>query len=141
MLSIGFLGAGQMAEAMAVGFINRGGVERDRIHFCDPAPARIKIFTDLGANHCQNNIEVAKQSQIVFVAVKPHYVMPVLEEIKPVLNAEHIVISIAAGITLQKLVSVLGNDVRFIRLMPNTPCLVGEMAAGMCLGGKVRSQI
>jgi len=139
MVSIGFIGAGQMAEAIATGFINRGGVPRYRIHFCDVAPPRIKIFKDLGANHCENGIALAKNARLIFVAVKPYTVSKVLTEIRSVLDPSHIIVSIAAGITISHMLSVLGDEAKVIRIMPNTPCLVGETAAAMCIGGSVRS--
>ena len=137
MASIGFVGAGQMAEALAVGFIKRGGVTKDRICFCDPAPDRVKAFKQIGATVCDNGASVALSSQLVFIAVKPQYVGNVLVEIRPVLKPEHVIISIAAGITLDYLISHLGNEAKVVRVMPNTPCLVAETAAAMCLGGKV----
>eukprot|EP00210_Caulerpa_lentillifera_P003255 g3107.t1 len=139
-ISIGFLGAGQMAEALAVGFINKSGVQRNQIHFCDPASSRVKIFTDFGAIHHNSSSEVAKHSQLIFVAVKPQYVTTVLTEIEPVLTPQQIVISIAAGITLQNMISILGVDSKVIRVMPNTPCLVGEMAGAMAIGGKATKE-
>lgn len=139
-VSIGFLGAGQMAEALAVGFINKAGVKKAQIHFTDPATARVKVFTDFGAIHHSSSVEVAKSSQLIFVAVKPQYVATVLTEIKPVLTPQQIVVSIAAGITIQNMISILGTDSKVVRVMPNTPSLVGEMAGAMAIGGKVNKR-
>jgi pyrroline-5-carboxylate reductase len=82
--------------------------------------------------------QVAKNSDVVFVSVKPQYVHTVLTEARPVLKDETLVISIAAGITVAQLLEAAGPNARVCRVMPNTPCLVGETAAAMCLGGKVR---
>ena len=77
-----------------------------------------------------------KSSDVVFVAVKPQYVSLVLREVAPLLEDRHVIVSIAAGITLQTLKNAAGENARLVRVMPNTPCLVGETAAAMCLGGR-----
>jgi pyrroline-5-carboxylate reductase len=82
--------------------------------------------------------QVATCSDVIFVAVKPQYVGTVLSEVRPVLAPDTVVVSIAAGITIDRLLEAAGPDARVVRVMPNTPCLVGETAAAMCLGGKVR---
>lgn len=85
------------------------------------------------------NPQVAKNADVIFISVKPQYVATVLAEVKPVLEDRHVIISIAAGITIERLLEAAGADARMVRVMPNTPCLVGETAAAMCLGGKVRA--
>lgn len=71
---------------------------------------------------------------MIFVAVKPQYVSVVLREISPQLTSEHLIVSIAAGVTLAALSEAAGPRAKVIRVMPNTPCLVGETASAMCLG-------
>jgi hypothetical protein len=83
--------------------------------------------------------QVVQNCDIIFIAVKPQYVATVLAEIRPALKDTHIIVSIAAGITVERLLDAAGSDSRCIRVMPNTPCLVGETAAAMCLGGRVRA--
>lgn len=80
------------------------------------------------------------QADVIFVAVKPQYVAPVLREVRQFLGPQHIIISIAAGITLSALKEAAGDDARLVRVMPNTPCLVGETAAAMCLGGRATDE-
>eukprot|EP00803_Ostreobium_quekettii_P011628 evm.model.scf_1337.1 EVM.evm.TU.scf_1337.1 scf_1337:852-7045(+) len=133
--NIGFIGAGQMAEALAKGFIAKGIVPKDRIHAADPMPARQAVFHGLGATTQDSGREVMKNSDVVFLAVKPQYVAEVLEDIRSEIRERHIVVSIAAGITLDMMLEVCGHDTHLIRVMPNTPCLVGATAAAMCLGG------
>jgi pyrroline-5-carboxylate reductase len=81
-------------------------------------------------------LQVVAASDVVFIAVKPQYVAPVLREVRPQLTKDHIIVSIAAGVTLNTLKEAAGEDARIVRVMPNTPCLVGETAAAMCLGGR-----
>lgn len=80
-----------------------------------------------------------KASDVVIVAVKPQYLTEVLVDMKPDVRQEHIIVSIAGGIPIEKILMSLGKDTRVVRVMPNTPCLVGETASAMCIGGKVRS--
>lgn len=83
-------------------------------------------------------LQVAQNSDVLFVSVKPQFVHTVLSEARSVLKDNTLVISIAAGITVAQLLEAAGPNTRVCRVMPNTPCLVGETAAAMCLGGKVR---
>jgi|Transcript_14916 pyrroline-5-carboxylate reductase len=133
---IGFIGAGQMAEALALGFVNKGGVKASNVYATDINQDRKDVFAAFGANACDSNSEVVSNSDVVFVAVKPQYVSLVLREVKPVLAQDKVVVSIAAGVTLSTLQAATGADARIIRVMPNTPCLVGETAAAMCLNSK-----
>lgn len=133
---IGFIGAGQMAEALARGFINKNIIKASNIYATDIMQVRKDVFTSFGANAAETNSEVVANSDVVFIAVKPQYVSIVLNEVKPVLTPQTVIVSIAAGVTLATLKAAAGEDARVIRVMPNTPCLVGETASAMCLGGK-----
>ena len=79
--------------------------------------------------------KVAQNADVIFIAVKPQYVDTVLREVGPYLSKATVVVSIAAGVPLAALAAAAGPDTRLVRVMPNTPCLVGETAAAMCLGG------
>jgi len=82
-----------------------------------------------------DNEELVTDSDVVFIAVKPNQVLSVLEEINSLITPEKLVVSIAAGVTTKKLESNLPKNSRVIRVMPNTPALVGEGMSGM-VGGK-----
>ncbi|KAK2075845.1 hypothetical protein QBZ16_001586 [Prototheca wickerhamii] len=131
---IGFIGAGQMAEALARGFINQNMVEAGNVVCTDPVEVRKEVFRSFGTQALDSNVAVAENSEIIFVAVKPQYVSVVLKEISSKLTEQHLIVSIAAGVTLAALAEAAGPTPRIIRVMPNTPCLVGETAAAMCLG-------
>ena len=124
-----------MAEALARGFIDKGVVKAEDISATDPMQVRKDVFRSFGASPVDSNAEVVARSDIVFVAVKPQYVSVVLQEVRSHLRNSTIIVSIAAGITLQTLRDAVGESARLVRVMPNTPCLVGETAAAMCLGG------
>lgn len=134
--SIGFIGSGAMAEALAKGFISKGVSTADRVYCTDPVQARKEVFRSFGCNPVDSNLEVVKNSDVVFIATKPEYVSIVLQEVRGVLEDRHIIVSIAAGVTIKTLEEAAGANARVIRVMPNTPCIVGETAAAMCLGGK-----
>lgn len=132
---VGFLGAGQMARALAAGFVRAGLVSAEQVLASDPAAAAREAFLrELpGAKILADNGAVA-EAEILVLAVKPQQVAAVLQELKPHLNARHLLISIAAGIRASTLAQGLGDSVRLVRVMPNTPCLVGQSASGYCLG-------
>lgn len=71
--------------------------------------------------------------KIVFLAVKPQTFPEVLQEIAPYISEDHLVVSVAAGISIGSIENHIGNDKRIIRVMPNTPSKVGAGAAGFCL--------
>lgn len=130
----GFLGAGKMATAMIRGMIRRG-VRPESIAASDPVDeVRARLVGETGVATFESNAEVIAVSDVVVVAVKPQMMAAVLAEIRPKLTADHLVVSVAAGVTLATLAEGLGADRRIARVMPNTPALVGEGAAGYCLG-------
>lgn len=129
-LRIGFLGAGKMATALAHGWLASGLTAAQNIHASDLVPAARDHFTKTtGAASIQDNPRIVSQSDILILAVKPQNMTDLLREIKPHLQAKHLLISIAAGITIQQIADAVGADRRIIRVMPNTPCLVGASAS------------
>ena len=133
MHKIGFIGAGNMAFALAkaikkakLGSIIASDIRKQRLNL---------IKKELQIQVTENNYQVLQKSDIVFLAVKPQVIDFVLDEIKDYVK-HHLIISIAAGITIKRLNSKLKNK-KIVRVMPNTPCLVGEMAAGFAVGKNV----
>lgn len=134
-LAIGFLGAGKMASALAKGWLNAGLVAADRVSASDPLPAARAAFTqETRAFASAGNRDIVERSDVVVLAVKPQHMTDLLAEIKPAVQAKHLVVSIAAGITLGQLANGLGSERRLIRVMPNTPCLVGASASAYAAG-------
>ncbi len=134
-LKIGFLGAGKMAAALARGFISAEIVfPRDMIA-ADPFETARKYFTDMtGAKAVASNLEATKFARVLFLATKPDQVAPALAEISASFTRNHLLISIAAGVGLAKLEGALPAGSRVIRVMPNTPALVGAGASAFALG-------
>jgi len=125
-----------MAEALAKGFVTAGVAEWSGTSCTDMSAARKELFAGLGAHVCKDNAELVSRSDVVFVAVKPYGVASVLQEVAPLLTADKLVVSIAAGVTLAAIEAAAGGQCRVVRVMPNTPCLVGKTAAALCLGTK-----
>jgi pyrroline-5-carboxylate reductase len=134
-LKIGFLGAGKMATALAKGFVRGEMVFPREISAADPVEAARKHFAaETGAKTGASNLEVVRAATVLILATKPDHAPAVLAEISGAFTKKHLLISIAAGVTLAKLEGALPAGARAIRVMPNTPALVGAGAAGFALG-------
>jgi pyrroline-5-carboxylate reductase len=134
-LTIGFLGGGKMAAALAKGVISAGLVKRAQLRASDPLPAARSSFADqTGARTTASNVEVVRFARLLLLAVKPGCVAELLDEIRPDFTAGHLLISIAAGVPIARLEAGLGQGARVIRVMPNTPALVGASASAYALG-------
>jgi pyrroline-5-carboxylate reductase len=134
--NVGFIGGGMMASALIGGFVKSGAViSPESIAVSEPfAPMREK-HAKAGHFATSSNIEVAKRSDVLWIAVKPDVVPAVLREVGAVCAARGtLVISIAAGVTVADMEANLPKGVRVVRVMPNLPALVSELAAGFCCG-------
>lgn len=132
---IGFFGAGKMATALARGFVNAEIIFPREITAADPIDAAQKNFAkETGANLAKSNLEVAESATVLILATKPDQVAAVLAEISGAFTKNHLLISIAAGVPLAKLEAGLPAGARVIRVMPNTPALVGAGASAFALG-------
>ena len=130
----GFIGAGKMASALIRGMIRHGQPPRSIAASDSQAAARAALMSEAGIQSFPTNAEVAAFSEVIVLAVKPRVMAAVMAELRPELTDRHLVVSIAAGVSLATLARGLGDDRRIIRVMPNTPALVGEGASGYCLG-------
>lgn len=138
--TIGFLGAGKMATALALGFLRAELVRTKAVFASDVVPAAGEVFAKVtGGTVLSDNSQVAQAADILFLAVKPDQVAGVLSGLKTVLSPErHLLISIAAGVPLAAM-EAAAPGVRFIRVMPNTPALVGSSASAFALGSRATS--
>ncbi len=133
--TIGFIGAGNMATALAKGLLESGAIEAENIYASDVDEKRRKLFARAtSANIGEDNSAVLRDADIIVLAVKPQHIADVLKEIGPIFEERHLVISIAAGIKTAYIEKFIRNGVRLIRAMPNTPMLVGAGAAAICKG-------
>lgn len=133
--SLGLIGAGKMGIALIRSFLEAGVLKTPQILASDPSESALDLLKQqTGVRTTPRNTEVARQSEIILIAVKPDTVQSVLQEIRSFADQSRLVISIAAGISLKTLQEGLGTGCRVVRVMPNTPCLVGAGAAAFSLG-------
>ena len=128
---IGFLGAGRMATALALGFLKSGMVMQDQLFASDVVVASGQRFTTAtGATICKSNAELYETVDVLFLAVKPQQMEDVLDEFARRDDCgQKLFVSIAAGLSLFFYWCRLGEEARIIRVMPNTPCLIGKGAS------------
>jgi pyrroline-5-carboxylate reductase len=139
--SIGLVGGGQMGEALVRGMIKAGLVKAGSITVAEPFAQRRDYLHSTYKIHVTDNAEqLADDCTICILAVKPQIMNAVLDQYRPLIGPDHLVISIAAGITLAQLEKGLGRDRRIIRVMPNTPALVLAAASGLSGNARVEEE-
>ena len=132
---IGFIGSGKMAGAIIKGLIKTGFSNAENLVATQAEPTGTEEKSkSLGIKIILDNKELVKNSDVVFIAVKPNQVLGVLEEIKFFVTPEKLIVSIAAGVNINKLETNLPEKSKVIRVMPNTPALIGEGMSGMVKG-------
>src|SRR5262249_16047099 len=121
--------------ALAAGFVQAGLVPTTQIVAADPVPAALDAFSQAvrGARVESDGASVAKQADVLFLATKPQQLLGALGPLAKVAGADQLGISIAAGVGLARVGGTL-SKARLVRVMPNTPCLIGQSASGYCLG-------
>ena len=140
-MKLGIIGLGNMANAMLGGIIKAGLFKASDIMGSDADPAqRDKAGKKLGIATCAGNAEAIKDADYVIIAVKPQIYETVLREIKTAMKKGQVIISIAPGKTLTYLEDNLASDAKIVRLMPNTPALVGEGCTGVCKNKNVSDE-
>ena len=137
-IRIGFIGGGNMGEALIKGFLRALLVEPGNIFTFDVSDDRLRhLKAAYGVTVCSGVGEAARAGDILFLAVKPQSMKEVLEEVNPHLSHRPLVISIAAGITLSTIEAALPEGTPVVRVMPNTPALVQEGTAALARGAFV----
>lgn len=133
---LGFIGGGQMARALAAGFIYSGKASPADILASDISDdARRAFEAQTRASTTVSNLAVLGRSEAIILAVKPQVLPGIADELRSAVTSDHIIVSIAAGVSLSHLADWFGNDKRLVRVMPNTPCLVGASASALSVGG------
>lgn len=138
---LGFIGCGNMAQAIIGGIISSDIVSRENVMGSNSGDKNLNITKEkYGILTTHDNKEVAKFSDILFIAVKPHAYVSVIDEIKHYAKSDAIIITIAAGITINFMEKALGRSVKVVRTMPNTPALVGEGMTAVCSNDMVSKE-
>lgn len=140
-MKIGFIGLGNMATAMIGGILMKGMAKPEDIMGSSKTPVTMeRVKEKYGIAIAADNCEVASASEILFLAVKPQFLSEIIDEIKDSVKKETLIVSIAAGKTLEWLETAFARpELKIVRCMPNTPALVLEGCTGICAGEKVTS--
>ncbi|MBQ3584916.1 MAG: NAD(P)-binding domain-containing protein, partial [Lachnospiraceae bacterium] len=134
-MKIGFIGMGNMGYAMMKGILKE--FRSEDIIFSDANRERcMKVSEETNVTFAESNAECANSAKYLVLAVKPQYYAQVLKNIEHVVKPDHVIISIAPGITVESLKNTLGYDKRIVRAMPNTPALIGCGMTGICYDDK-----
>jgi pyrroline-5-carboxylate reductase len=132
--SVGFIGVGMMATSLMDGLVNKKVIEPSSIIGYDIFPAAREKAAAKGYKVAESNTDLASQATTaVILATKPFGIPDACKDIASVKDKDALIISIAAGVTIESLEKLMPGR-RVIRVMPNTPCLVGQAAAAFALG-------
>jgi pyrroline-5-carboxylate reductase len=135
---VGFIGAGNMGEVLIRGLIQSGKVKKADIIASDASPDRMEyISKTYGIIAAASNVEVVEKASIVIIAVKPQNIDVLLDELSQSSHEGHLFISIAAGITTEKLAAKMHHKSGILRVMPNAPASVLAGIAAICPGRNV----
>ena len=130
---IGIIGLGNMAKAIIGGLLQNGFTQKEKIiGSAKTEKTLLKVRNDFGILTVMDNCEVAKQADVLILAVKPQMIEGVLGEVRDVLKEDVLVISILAGKTIEYLEKGIGKKVKLARCMPNTAALVQASCSGVC---------
>jgi pyrroline-5-carboxylate reductase len=132
-MKIGFIGCGNMGQAMMSGMLSSGRIKASDVLVSDKSLAsRVNTQKQYGVAVAEKNVELAMIADVIFLAVKPQFYEEVINEIKGALWENKILVSIAPGKTLSWLEEKAGKRVKIVRAIPNTPAMVKEGMTGIC---------
>ena len=138
---LGFVGCGNMAQAMLKGILAKGLYKADEIIVSRRTKEALDaLHEELGVQTTTDNKEVAEKADVLVLAIKPYQFADVIPEIAPVCKENALVISIAAGQTIANIEKLFGKTMKIVRTMPNTPALVLAGATGMCFHPSVSKE-
>lgn len=136
-----FIGAGNMAEALVGGLVKKGLCKASQITVTDVRPERLLHFEQkYGVQGCGSNTEAVQGARVVVLAVKPQVMGEVVKGFAAAVPADALIVSIAAGVTTEKIGAMLNGNNRVVRVMPNMPAMVGAGAAGISSGQNATEQ-
>ncbi|NOY52456.1 MAG: pyrroline-5-carboxylate reductase [Deltaproteobacteria bacterium] len=137
---IGLIGTGNMGGALLAGWLSAKVASAGDIRVHDPDPEKLRATTGgFKVKAAKDNVELTAWADVVVLAVKPQVIDAVLREIAPAVTAKKLVISIAAGVPIARIEEELASPVSVVRVMPNTPALIGEGVSALAYNGRVKS--
>lgn len=141
METIGFIGSGNMAEALINGVLKAGVYRPGKVYASDVRPERLEYLREhYGVRTAANNSELASQVDVLVLSVKPQNMVEALESIRGAVNGHVLVISIAAGVKTSLISSILG-DLAIVRVMPNMPAWVDEAASALYANERAETRV
>ncbi len=139
--TIGFIGSGNMGQAMIGGILNAGLIKPEGIIVCDPDKSKLAALEEkLGVRTASKASELAALADVIVLAVKPDIYPQIMKEIAGTVKKDALIVTIAAGRSLAEVESILGADVKAVRTMPNTPALVNAGMTALCPNGNVTEE-
>ncbi len=140
MAKIGFIGMGNMGTAILLGALKE--FSKEELIFSAKTPeTKRRIYDRTGVEYTDSNAECANRCKYLILAVKPQFYEEVIKGIRYMLTPEHVIISLAPGRTIEQLKRNLGSDKRIVRVMPNTPAMIGEGMSGISCNKEELSEI
>lgn len=136
--TIGFIGCGNMAQAMIGGIVGSKLVQPEHVIASNPSTEKLNyVKNKYGIRIASSNSELASFVDILILAVKPYLYGKVIDEIKDLVKEDIIIVTIAAGIDIKYIENRFGRNIKVVRSMPNTPALVGEGMSALCSNSQV----
>jgi pyrroline-5-carboxylate reductase len=141
LVRVAVLGAGKMGGILLQAFLKQNLFARDQIHATvGHAEKALALSAQWGVDVTTNNLEAARQADLILIGVKPTQVPGIIEEIRPALTKDKTLVSFAASVETSAIEEVAGLEIAVIRAMPNTPAALGAGATGLCGGRFVSSK-
>lgn len=138
MKKIGFIGVGNMGLPMLKGAIRSFG--KQGVVYTDANEDRVKYVQNIiGIPYLNNNLSCIEQAEIIVLAIKPQYLNQLMENFRSIDLTNRIFISIAPGVSIDAIKKVLGENIRVVRAMPNTPAMVSAGMSAVCFSDDVFS--
>lgn len=140
MKNIGIIGYGNMGRVIVSSILNTEIVSPNAIMVSDSSIEKMEELKKTNINICDENKQTAEYSDVLILAVKPDILLDVVNEIKDFIKDEAIIVSIAAGITMDTIEGAFGHKTKIIRAMPNTPAMVGEAMSSLCHNKNIQEE-
>ncbi|MCD8049850.1 MAG: pyrroline-5-carboxylate reductase [Clostridia bacterium] len=138
-MKLGVIGAGNMSTAILHGVIKAQTFAKEDIYVSEPFADRLKKAAQLGVHATTDNREVVRNSDYIIFGVKPNVILKVMDEVREEVQ-DKVIISIAAGISVDTMKGVLGENAKIVRTMPNVAALVGEAMVAICNADNVSEE-
>ncbi len=139
MEKIGFIGTGNMGEALIRGILENGVYKKDQIIVFDKIKEKLSsVSKRFGLKEANSNADLVKNSEVILICVKPQDMYDLLDEIKGCLKESQLLVSIAAGIPTDAIIDKIGKQIPTVRVMPNTPALVQKGISGISYGRNIK---